>query len=32
MVKDQQINIRLTDEEFDMIKSRMKKSNFTSMH
>ena len=31
MVKDQQINIRLTDEEFDMIKSRMKKCRFTSM-
>ena len=31
MAKDQQINIRLTDEEFDMIKSRMKKSRFTSM-
>ena len=31
MVKDQQINIRLTDKEFDMIKSRMKESRFTSM-
>ena len=31
MVKDQQINIRLTDKEFDIIKSRMKESRFTSL-
>ena len=31
MERDQQINIRLTSEEFDMIRRRMKESRFTSM-